>query len=269
MGYKMLAVDLDGTLLDENHQLTKRVRSALYQVADAGVQVVIATGRMFQSAAKIVEEIGMDLPMVTYNGALIRSGLSGRTFHHQKLDTDAARKFVALMRAESVEPLAYIEDELYVETETETTRKYAEITKVRLNYVGNLEAYIKSAPTMLLFMGDVPTIDYLLPQMQKEYGREFYITRSFPTFMEIMKVGVSKAAALEALASDLGIDRTDIIAIGDNYNDMEMIEYAGLGVAVGNAADGLKAIADYTAEANNGEAVIEVIEKFIVKKQIS
>lgn len=264
MGYKMLAVDLDGTLLDENHQLTQRVRTALYQVAESGVQIVIATGRMFQSAVKIVDEIGMDLPMVTYNGALIRSGLSGRIYDHHKLDAVSARMFVALLRGQGLEPLVYIEDELYVEAQTERTRAYAEITKVRLNYVGNLEAYITEEPTMLLFMGDVLTIDNLLPKMQQTYGQEYYITRSFPTFIEIMKVGVSKAAALESLAAELEISREEIIAIGDNYNDIEMITYAGLGVAVGNAAESLKCVADYTAQARNGEAVIEVIERFII-----
>ncbi len=117
---------------------------------------------------------------------------------------------------------------------------------------------------MILFMGEEGYLNRLQAELKDEYQGMFHITKSFPTFLEIMHKDVSKANGLRILARELGINSSEIIAIGDNFNDIEMIEYAGLGVAVGNAPAGVREKADYVTLNKNGLGVKEVIDKYIL-----
>lgn len=264
MNYRMLAVDLDGTLLGPEHQVTETVRHALNRAREKGVKVVIATGRMFQSAVHVARELGIDVPLITYNGALIQCALSQRVYCHRVVDKEEIKRIVRRMKEHPVEAFIYLDDELYVEQETERAKRYGQLTKVKVNVVGDLEGFLQKDPTMLLIMGEEHCLNEIRGQLQEEYGDKFYITKSFPTFLEIMHPNVSKAEGIKILANQFGIRQQEIIAIGDNYNDLEMINFAGLGVAVRNAPEQVREQADYVTEKPYGDGVVEVIEKFIL-----
>jgi hypothetical protein len=265
MEYKLLAVDLDGTLLPPSHEVTPQVQKMLLVLKEKGVKVAIATGRMFQSAVHVAYELGIDVPLITYNGALIKCAISKEVYDHKLISKDYCQEIVAFAREHDVEIYLYLNDQLYVERETPNSKRYGYLTKVEVNVVDDLTALLEEDPTMLMLMGKEEKLLELQEHLQEEYSGSLYITKSFPTFLEIMNPGVSKAEGLKTLAARLGINPEEIIAIGDNYNDLEMIKFAGLGVAVNNAPEGVKAQADYVAKGNYDDGVIEVVNKFILK----
>ncbi len=261
--YKMVAVDLDGTLLDETHDITDEVRQVAEEVQGAGLVFTIATGRMFQSAVQIAGKLELDVPLVTYNGAYIKCSRSGRVYDHVTIGQDVAQEVLQWMEPFPVEPYAYVNDELYVERITERTRHYCHVTKVRVHEVGKMGPFLKENPTMLLFMGDEVLMDQLKPKLALDFMQRLSVTKSFPTFLEMMVGGANKATGLAKLAAHYGIKREEIIAVGDNHNDIEMLRYAGVGAAVANAHQDVKQAAYYVAGKGYTQGVLEVVRRFV------
>ena len=263
MDYKMVAVDLDGTLLDESHDISDAVRQVADEVREAGLVFTIATGRMFQSAVQVAGKLELDVPLVTYNGAYIKCSQSGKIYDHVTIDQEVAQEVLTWMEPYPVEPYAYVNDELYVEKITPRTRHYCQVTKVRVHEVGSMKGFLRDNPTMLLFMGEEKLMDELKPRLALDFLQRLSVTKSFPTFLEMMVGGANKATGLAKLARQLGIRREEIIAVGDNHNDIEMLKYAGVGAAVANAHPDVQAAAYYVAGEGYTQGVLEVVRRFV------
>lgn len=271
MSIRLIAIDLDGTLLDRDLNYTQESREAIAAAIQAGVTVTLATGRMYQSAAPWAEIFGLsEGPLVVYNGALVRNWPSGRTIFHRSVEPDLALQVAEFCRDRGVYLQAYFNDNYYIPVEGEKSELYRRISGVRGIPAGDIVEFLDgrpagdAAPTKLLIVDEPERLNHIHRELSELMGDRVYLTRSFPFFLEILADRVSKGAALKAIAKDLGIQAPEIMAIGDNYNDLPMIEAAGTGVAVAGAPDEVKSRAGYVTRREAGYGVAEAIRRFVV-----
>lgn len=262
--FKLIAADLDDTLLDDQWRLTKQVKEAVLAARGAGVQFTLSTGRMFCSAAPYAQELELDLPLITYQGALVKNSTSGEVLLHQPLPLAYAKAIINRIHDLGYHINAYLDDTLYMEKDTPEGRRYTQISGVQPKLVRNVLEILDQAPTKILAIAEEHLLDQLQAECEPQYAGQVHIAKSKPYFLEFSHPLATKGHALQALAEGLGIKREEVIAIGDSYNDLEMLEYAGLGVVVANARDTIKEKADYVTSAPNGAGVVETIEKFIL-----
>ncbi|MCL6612501.1 MAG: Cof-type HAD-IIB family hydrolase [Peptococcaceae bacterium] len=268
--YKMLATDLDDSLLDDNFMIAPVDREAIAGAVRAGVRVVLATGRMYRSALPYARELGLDTPLITYQGAYVRFPGSEKVLYSRPVPWDLALELLEMIAPTGYHTNIYIDDDLLVEKVTEAGRLYWAISRVKPVEVGDLAAYLRRVrrdPAKVLVVSGEENLDRLSEELNGVFAGRLHITKSKPYFLEFMHPEANKARALDAVARHYGIGRENIIAVGDSYNDLEMIEYAGLGVAVANARDDVKARADFVTRSNTEGGVAGVIRKFIFKEE--
>ena len=267
--YKMLVTDLDDSLLDDSYAISAANREAIDGAVRAGVKVVLATGRMYRSALPYALDLCLDTPLITYQGAYVRFS-GGNVLYQRPVPLDTALDLLERLRPTGYHTNIYIDDELLVEELDEETAIYQAISGVTPVAVGNLLDYLREArrePTKILVVSDEDNLDRLSGQLENNFGKRLYITKSKPFFLEFMHPEATKGRALQAVSRHYGINPEEIIAVGDSYNDLEMLDYAGLGVAVANAREDIKKRADYVTLANTEGGVARVIRKFIFNEE--
>ncbi|TEB10110.1 Cof-type HAD-IIB family hydrolase [Pelotomaculum propionicicum] len=262
--YKLVAVDLDDTLLAEDLSITGRVKEAVKAVRAKGVHITVSTGRMYRSAARIAGELGIEIPLITYQGALVKNSLSGEVLVYRPLPLDCARELIARVHQLGYPINGYLDDRLLVERETPESRRYVSISGVQAEVVGDLLHYLDRDPTKILAIAKEPLIDQLAAELIPLYRGRAHISKSKPHFLEFSHTQATKGQALAFLADYFGVQREEVMALGDSYNDLDMLEYAGLGVVVANARDEIKEKADYVTSASYGDGVVEALEKFVL-----
>ncbi|MFZ7101309.1 MAG: Cof-type HAD-IIB family hydrolase [Peptococcaceae bacterium] len=262
MEYKLIAIDLDDTLLRNDLIISTRAKNAIRESIAQGTLVTFATGRMYRSALPYALDLKLDLPLITYQGALVRYA-DGRTVYHRPLPLETAREVINFAKPAGLHINAYLNDELYMEKATEWGTNYSAIVKVPVNYI-HLPAGLHSDPTKILIIGESNRLDQLSPSLQEHFGETINITKSKDHFLEISHPVATKGNALKELALSLDIPREQVIAIGDNMNDLDMIKFAGCGVAMGNAVEPLKQAADIVTRTNDDDGVAEIIEKLVL-----
>jgi Cof subfamily protein (haloacid dehalogenase superfamily) len=242
----LVAADLDGTLLGRDLTWAEGLPEALSVLRAAGVRTVLTTGRMFQSVRRVAARLGLtDGPVVCYQGAVIADLATGEWSRHVPMDGQAAAEVVRHVRAMGRQLNAYIDDELLVERVTEEARRYAEHVEVGIGTVGDLEAeVVRRPPTKLVLVTSPADVDEILSGLQERWRGGLYVTRSQPEYIEFADGSVSKSGALAWLCDRLGVGREMVVTLGDGMNDVDMLEWAGLGVAVAEAAAQVRAAAD-------------------------
>ncbi len=221
--------------------------------------VLVVTGRMVQSLDHVLEPLAFREPRVCYQGAVVVDA-DGTWLRPDPLSIADAKDIVVALRDEGYMPNVYVGDELYVEKLTPWSDAYAGFQHLQITPVGDLLEWIDVPPTKLVAVGEPDDIDELEVKMKAHFGDRLYITQSLPHFLEFATAGVTKASGLEFLAERLGIERSKIVAFGDGENDVELIEWAGFGVAVENAHDRVKAVADWVCGPAADESVAGAIE---------
>jgi Cof subfamily protein (haloacid dehalogenase superfamily) len=264
MEIRLVAVDLDDTLLDRTRQISPRARHAIRCAVQQGVTVTIATGRMFCSAQPYAAELDLDVPLITYNGALIKCSKTGKTVLHRPLDSSTAAEVLGLFRQRGWYIQAYVDDVLYVKERDAKARYYEEIASVTAVPVGERLYSLNGAPTKLLAVAEPEEMQEIAASVRQSFGDRVYIAASKAKYLEITNPEVNKGWALAFLAERLGISRAEVMAVGDSLNDLDMVSYAGLGVAMGNAHDEVKAAASAVTSANDADGVAEAIEKYVL-----
>lgn len=259
---KLLALDIDGTILKKDYSLSERVKETIQKASSSGVKVVLATGRMYSATTFITEELGLDTPVLTYSGGLVRS--SNEVFYEKMIPDNIARKVIKELKNFDIQLNLYLNDELYSETETPVLVKYCEDRK--LDYIiKSFDEIENIQANKLLAIGKTPEATAeLLEYLQKKFPEDLVIVRSLPTFCEIIAKDASKGKAIIFLADSWGVTANEIMAVGDQDNDIELLKVAGIKVAMGNATEGLKAIADYIAPSVDDDGLAVAIEKFIL-----
>ncbi len=265
--YRLLALDVDGTLLDDEKRIPDANRRALHRLVGAGGLFAIASGRMPTSIAPIAERLGLDPIIVSYNGGkILGPAADGRpVISHDPLPSDVAAEFIHFAEANDYLLNVYHEDRLYTEASASRGALMDLYTRrTGAGYeVAPLRSFIGTAPTKLILLAPPDEIDRLLPRFRETYAGRAFLTKSEPEYLEIMAPGVDKGRGLERMAAHYGLELSEIVAAGDALNDVDLLRQAGLGVAVANASDELKSVADVVTERdNNAGAVAEIIERW-------
>jgi Cof subfamily protein (haloacid dehalogenase superfamily) len=261
--FRLLALDLDGTLLTPSHQIPDRTKAAIQEARERGVTPVIVTGRMQRSAAPYAAQLGLEgLPMVTYNGAFVSLFPSTEPLYHEPLPTAVARQFAAFCEQEGIYVQGYQDDRLRIPAKTPEAIAYQGLAGVEGEVVGPLSAWIAAPQTKMVAISTAERIAALKPVVQELLGEAANVTISNPTYLEVMSSQVSKGRALAAVAERLGVKQSEVLAIGDGLNDLEMLRWAGTGVAMGHAHDQLKAQADWVTTEGPGDGVWEAMRHF-------
>ena len=242
---QLVACDLDGTLLGPELVFAESTRAGVGALRAAGVRVVICTGRMFQSARPRAAELGLRSgPIVCYGGALVADLESGEWLRHEPIDGEAGAALVRFARERGLHVNAYVDDQLHVEADDRWTRWTAEYADVDVTLVDDLLPVVARGSTKLVIAADPDEAARLAPEVSRRFAGRLRAATSLPHFIEINAAAESKSGTLEWLRTELlhvAAERT--VACGDGLNDIDMLEWAALGVAMAEGAEGARRVA--------------------------
>ncbi len=275
MSYKILVLDLDGTLTNSKKEITKPTLDALLDIQKKGVKVVLASGRPTVGVLPLAKQLHMDefgSYVLSFNGARITDCRTGEIISNRLLPKHVYRPAFELAKKyapHGVDLITY--DEAYRGTDriisgfkpNKYTQLEADINHIPIDIVDNFPSYITWDINKLLGTGEPEYIDCLRRDAIEYFGSDLGIYCSDPFFLELVSPGVDKASSMDILLQKSGLTRAEMICIGDGYNDISMIESAGLGVAMANAQPAVLEKADYVTKSNNEDGVVHVIDKFI------
>lgn len=266
--FKLAAFDLDGTLLNKKGEITTQTASVLKKLVDMGLIVCLATGRHFRTAEGIAKEIGLNGPVLCYNGGVIRYPDADKPYYANYLEQGIVGELINFTYENGLYLQLYDEqNRIVVDKILDETRIDPDFYTTDTLELGDLrKASNFTSPKMMIYNFDSTVIDKLIPYLKERWGDRLYIAQSSPYLAEMLNKGVNKRSALERLTADLGIDRSEVFACGDSSNDAEMLAFAGCGCAVANGMDVTKAQADYICNKENEQGVLEAIDKFILNK---
>jgi len=273
MSIKLVAIDLDDTLLDSGLKIPPLCMKAIEEVQEKGVIVTLATGRMFASALPYARQLESvrDIPIITYQGALVKCSHSGEVLYYHPLPRDKAIEIMQYFKRNQIHFQAYFDDQLCMEELTEEGREYSQLAGIEPVIIKDLirEASCQDSYKILAVIENEGLLFDMELELRGIHARELYITRSKPYYLEVMDPRANKGDALKVIAEHYGINRKEVMAIGDSYNDMSMFEWAGIGVAMGNARKSVQEAADYITASNEEEGVAEALERFILNPRSS
>ncbi|WP_394184330.1 Cof-type HAD-IIB family hydrolase [Metabacillus halosaccharovorans] len=267
MSYKMIVLDLDDTLLRDDHSISVRTKDALMKAQELGVKVVLASGRPTFGMRHIAQELNLDHYgsfILSFNGGKIINCSTEEEMFSSTLSPEAIHKLYEVSVREGVFIHTYMGDEIITQDENPYTDIEANLTGLPIKVVPNFVNAVNEPVVKSLMVGPPEQLKEVERKLQTELADEFSIMRSKPYFLEFTEKGVTKGTSLDQLIQACGIKREEVISIGDSYNDLSMIEFAGLGVAMGNAPDDIKEIADLVTETNMNDGVAKVVEEFIL-----
>lgn len=265
MTYRMIAIDIDDTLLNDDLVVTEITKEALAAARAHDVFITLATGRMYASAQAVAKQIGLNVPLVTYQGALVKNLIDESTLYERFVPAHITHYIFDYAQKHGLHVQAYYNDQLIVPEANDKVRDYVAISNIPYIVTPNLHSIAAQPMSKLLFIDEPDYLDEIAHDLKQHIGDDVHLTKSKPQFLEVLHKEATKGHAISFLAAHYGIDLSQVIAIGDSWNDMQMIEVAGLGVAMGNAIDGLKDIADYVTASNNDDGVAQVISRFILE----
>jgi Cof subfamily protein (haloacid dehalogenase superfamily) len=264
MTYRLLVADLDGTARSRRLGITAGVRAAVAAAQSRGVRVCVATGRMWRSAEPWVRALGADSPVILYNGGQVFDFGARRVLYQRHLPRALARRALALIAREpEVQPILYVKDRVYVERLHPLTEAYAVDDGLSCEVVPAFEPLLADDPHKILMIGPPDRIQALGGAV-REAELPVHAVQSEPTYLEFLPPGISKGTALREMLDALGLSAAEVIAVGDNWNDLEMIEAAGLGIAMAHAPAGVRARADHVCPGADEEGLRAVIERFVL-----
>ena len=268
---KLLVLDIDGTITGDSNTLSVTVKEVIAAVQAKGIKVAIATGRMYCSALRFHQEIGSTLPLIAYQGAWIQDPGNDQIHRHLPVSREITQQLLEYFEQPDLRSLLsvhfYINDQLYVREITKETDNYQQRSGVTAISVGDLRQLLDHEPTKILALSeDANLTQQLLADLRLKYKpTDLYLTTSVPTFLEAANTHVNKGNAVRYLAEEmLGLENHHVMTIGDNFNDVEMLSYAGISVAMGNAPPEVQAIANWVAPSIELDGAAIAIEKFLL-----
>lgn len=264
---KLIAVDLDGTLLNSHHELTARTEQALKRAMAMGLEVVLATGKTRASAAGVIAQLGLTSPGVYLQGLAIYNG-DGTIRHQQTLNNLLARKAAEFIEAKGYTVMAYSGVRILIREHNRDADRVIAYQEPKVEVVGSdLDHYIDNYTINKLhfFIDDPDQVGPIRGELQTLMDGQATVVMPNNVIMEVLPFGASKGNGLKLLLDDLRIDPKQVIAFGDGENDVEMITLAGIGVAMGNSMPKAKAAADYVTGTNDDDGVAEMLERLVLR----
>lgn len=268
MNYKMIVLDLDDTLLQDDGTISAGNKQALMAAQEAGVKVVLASGRPTYAMRALAEELELERfgsYILSFNGAKIINWKTQEEPFSSTLTPQMAHTLYEMSVEEGVSALTYVGDEIITASANEYTNIESDITGMKIVEVSSFVEAVQVPVVKVLMVADPERLVEVEKKLKVKMAGQLNVMRSKPFFLEFTEDGVNKGTSLNHLIQQLGIERSEVIAMGDGYNDAAMIEFAGLGVAMGNAPDEIKQLADYVTDTNMNDGVAKVVEEFILK----
>ena len=262
MQAKLFVTDMDGTLLNNEHKISQGNKHAIKRAVEAGVVFTIATGRMYASTLPYAQELELDVPIITYNGALIKTA-SGKELYASYLDEALVKDLLDFAQECELYIHLYSDDKLYLIENDSHAQYYQKACGVQGQVVGqDIYKYNVHVPKMLIMTDTPEQADAAIKLIQKNFGGRIEAMKSAPTYVELIKPGVNKATAIAKLAEILKIPAEQVLAIGDSSNDVSMLASVAISVAMGNANAEAKAAARYMVIDNEHDGVAEALDRF-------
>jgi len=276
MPIKLLALDIDGTLLTYRSELTPRTRAAIEAAQAQGVKVVLVTGRRFGSAHQLIQELQLDVMLISHNGALTKDVLTLETLGYHPLNVELAQQVVHAGRAFGADVICCDDPHGHgvmvlegISAQNRALHRYLEKYRHSIREVEDLLAYLDHDPIQIMFSGCCDPMDEFAEQLQTALGSQIQLFktryRSIDlTILDALSSTASKGDSLAEVASQHDIARAEVMAIGDNFNDLTMLRYAGKGIVMANAEDELKQMGFELTDSNEADGVAKAIEKHIL-----
>ena len=269
MDYKLIAIDLDGTLLNAKKEISPRNRYALLEAQAQGKKVVIASGRHPLGVIPVAQDLMLPRYggyIMSFNGGKIIDCVTNRTVVSKYFPIEYLPDIVSVLQESNITLITFDDKKIYANNKVnDYTYIERDVLKTEMVVIPDVVSSIKFDINKILLAGEPDELDRYQQILMKRYDGLLDIYKSAPYFLELMPFGVSKGSMLPLLLEKLGVKREELIAFGDHYNDMTMIGYAGLGVVMGNGEEEVKKIAGYVCESNDDDGVAKTIEKFILK----
>jgi Cof subfamily protein (haloacid dehalogenase superfamily) len=261
---KLIATDLDGTLLNSKHELTPYTEQVLRKVMDRGVHVVLATGKSRNSAIKLIERLGLTTPGVYLQGLAVYGG-DGTITHQQTLDEHILRRVIDFAEEHDQTLIAYSGLRILCRNENEFTSRLQLVHEPLPELISPFSGILGSVPINKMYFTcrreDMPA---LREKLKTLINGTATVVQSTHEIVEILPLGMSKGAGLKLLIEDMNVAPENVMALGDGDNDIEMIQLAGIGVAMANAMPRVKEVADYITASNDEDGVAQAIERYVL-----
>jgi len=261
MTYRLVAVDLDGTLLTHEKRVSPRTRRALAALTARGCHVVVATGRPFDVLRVFCAGVALTAPQITFNGAVIHDLIAGRDLYRQLVPPAYVRPTIDFFVEAGVPSALYTTDGLYLDRRMPNPADWTPPPLPPAIYLDDMRQAADHPSIKVVGQADPETVTRLRPRAVAAFGRDLYVTQTAANLLEFLHPDVSKGSALRRVAALLGVAREEIIAFGDSHNDLTMFAYAGLAVAMRNATPEVRAGADLVAESNEEDGVAAALER--------
>ena len=262
---KLVATDIDGTIVAKDSEISVGVKNCIKTLQEKGVPVVLVTGRMYIAARQIAERLGLNTPVVAYQGGLIKKSQSDdSTIYEAYIPESDCKNIINWARKNKVHLNLYSDDKLYVEEDNFNIQKYAKRQ--------NIEYKVQSFDKMKLEkINKLLAIDYAnadniplwIDELQKDFSH-LYIVKSTPNFCEFSTMEATKACAIEELRKYYNLEQDEVLCIGDQDNDIELLKAGGVSVAMGNATEELKKYADYVTDTVDNDGFVKAMNKFVI-----
>ena len=265
--YKLIACDVDGTLLNSRRKLSEKTVSAVGKAIDKGIIFVVATGRPYEGALKVSRPLGIsdDGAFILFNGALVK--VSGKTIFSSQISEETAKTIVKEGICRNVTVIVWKSDGMYTEKPCEKIDFYKSVSGVEPKYVDDLTKECKGV-IKVLWYGEPDTTPVYLEEMRAILDKKASVYTSRVDFLEFVDVKCSKKQALYKIAEYFGVKREETVAVGDGDNDIPMLEGAGLSVAMGNADENVKKICDEVTDDCDSYGVAKIIDKLILNGRL-
>lgn len=267
MAYEMIVLDLDGTLTNSNKEITPTTKKALIDIQKRGKKVVLASGRPTPGVTLLADELDFGQYgnyVLAYNGGRIINCATNEIIYNQLFPREFIPAIYDMVKTYDVDIVTYSDDEIISGLHTNaSTRLESHTSQLPIKHVENFAKYVNFPVNKVLLTGEVEVLEHLLPLLRKEFSEHLSIYLSGDTFLDIMPKGIEKANSLKKLLQHLNLTTEQMICCGDGFNDLSMIQLAGLGVAMENAEPAVKEAADFVTKSNDEDGVLYVIEKFM------
>jgi Cof subfamily protein (haloacid dehalogenase superfamily) len=264
--YRLIAIDLDGTLLTPapHKSITPHTHDVLCKAVEMGITIVIATGQTLQVLRQVCANLPLSTPQIIENGAVVANFADGRMLYEQPFPQEYILPVLDTLHSFGFYRAYHTHDFVYVDSDTPRARTWYRPPLTPPTEVEDVASLYPLPCIKLVGVGEAETLREKRLQLEEIFAGTLYVTQSSFDLIEFLHPDVSKGNALRVIAANLGIAPEEVVAIGDNHNDIGMLSFAGLGVAMGNAHDEVKAAADYVTLSNAEEGVAAAIEKLVL-----